>query len=184
MITVLLKVPFSANDRAKFLGARWNSDKKTWYITFDPARLTDEIRSLITNWMSDDNKHRLTCPREHFEYAVQRGAFLEPDATSVFIPHGYPQSSEGRYVLYRLPYWLPEHPEFLGERTTEFRKTFSSHEEAATNIANNGSYMPRDFFLPEEREAMERSCSRGSGWYLMSAHSEFAYYRHQIWDTW
>lgn len=29
---IILKVPFSEKDKAKALGARWNSERKAWYI--------------------------------------------------------------------------------------------------------------------------------------------------------
>lgn len=29
---ILLKVPFSEKDQAKALGARWNADRKAWYV--------------------------------------------------------------------------------------------------------------------------------------------------------
>jgi hypothetical protein len=29
---ILLKVPFSEKDKAKALGARWNSERKAWYV--------------------------------------------------------------------------------------------------------------------------------------------------------
>ena len=44
---IFLKVPFTEKDEAKKLGARWNSEKKLWYI-----ENIDDI-SPFKKWMSD-----------------------------------------------------------------------------------------------------------------------------------
>lgn len=47
--STLLAVPFAEKDAAKKLGARWNADRRSWYVP--PG--TDV--SLFSRWRSDEN---------------------------------------------------------------------------------------------------------------------------------
>lgn len=188
-----LSVPFDEKEDAKALGAKWNPSQKTWYVELRPRRLSTDDRQIVRNWFPIAPRHWLTCSDSESQYAELRGGFRDRDSNRVFVPHGYADDDDGLYVLFRMPYWLPDAPEFLSERNGgrsqiygDIRKTFSSHEAAALNIANNCSDMAVDYYLPEERMAMDRICREQKlGWYVNHGDAQYPdTYRHSVWDTW
>jgi hypothetical protein len=188
-----LSVPFREKEEAKALGAKWNAKEKTWYIDLPPRRLRADDRKAILNWFPIEPRHWLTCSDFESHYAELRGAFRDAHSNRVFIPHGYADDDNGLYVLYRMPYWLPDHPEFVSTKNggqsrayDDIRRSFPSHEAAALKIANNCIDMAVDFYLPEERAAMDQICeAQKMGWYVNRGDKQYPdTYRHSVWDTW
>jgi len=159
MIRVGLDVPFAAKDEAKAAGARW--DGKSWYAPgFDVAY------ARLARWLRPESRVALLCPAGgETAIAVARGA-VDDGAGGAFVPTFLGALIEGRVVLQRLCYWLPErHPD---------RRVFASVEAAALHLAEHGCRLPAALFLPAEKAVMEHLVAQGE-WRLADGEASACY---------
>lgn len=178
-----LDVPYAEKDEAKKLGAKWDAEIKKWYLEI--CHFSDHDFRALARWTKEIDKRFLECPEKYRAIALLRGAMTDEKTGKLFVPYWFAIPSCTHEHLQRLAYWLPDCPEFhktdeRGLSPYNFYKRFSNPKDAAINIAMSG-YTPIEMYLPEEREAMDKLCSRGDQWYLCKAGN--AYYRLKIWDT-
>lgn len=179
MSRIDLQVPYAERIQAKAAGAKWDPNARIWYTQRPHGGLGYHLPELA-KWARQEDRRHLECRPQHEEVALMRGASRDPGSGRLFVPGWYAQPGKTAELLYRLPYWLPECPEFWRPGHGAYRVGFSSHAEAARFIAVNSPYTPRAMYFPEERDAMDRLCAVGGGWYICDPKQP--YYRNRAWD--
>lgn len=167
-LRIELAVPYADKDSAKAIGARWDADKRAWYVTGQCKQLAS-----LARWARDVDRIYLN-DNAIREYALARGASSDAN-NRLFVPDWYWIDGSLDEKVRRICYWLPrEHPDF---------NEFKSDSDAALWLMTSTGYMPVDQYLPNEREYLLKLAQPGVDIYVFQD-KQFSYFRHREWDKW